>query len=165
MEEIRQREQKLWINARSKQEEGIKLKAIRNIRFGPFSIKVPALNITRHYDYPLPESTAKPEVNIVDTSTLNIKMSMPGQKHVGIMIPELYERKKPDIRTKYIRLQSIKDTEETSFRMGNIQNLISDTEDRSNPLSKQDKGFEVVVLNDCKNSAGSFCVKVLYTGI
>jgi len=62
---------------------------------------VPTTNITRHRDLPLPESSAKPvemksnndhgKNSVV--SALRVSHYIPGQKHYGVMIPELMKQK------------------------------------------------------------------------
>lgn len=161
MEEIRQREQNIWIKARTKQEEGVKLKSMRIVRFGPYSFKVPTLNITRHYDYPLPESTAMPaEKYIVDTSELNIQKSIPGQIHVGVMIPRLHSHERnnlsrPNMEGKARKLQGIRKIEDMQF----------DTEGINSYSTGQDEGFELIAHNGVKGITGSFGVNVCATGI
>jgi len=97
MDEIQEREQKRWIDGRILREEALKLKATRILRFGRFALRVPSVNITRYRDYPLPESTARPiaqgEVDH-DTVNVNVNKYIPGQKHYGVMIPELTKPKR-----------------------------------------------------------------------
>lgn len=45
--------------ARLRREEAVKLKAVKEIRFGRFSTEVPAFNLCRHFDRPLPQSSAR----------------------------------------------------------------------------------------------------------
>mmetsp|Transcript_10438 Transcript_10438/g.16023 ORF Transcript_10438/g.16023 Transcript_10438/m.16023 type:complete len:1068 (+) Transcript_10438:116-3319(+) len=45
--------------ARVQGEDAFKLKAMRILKFGQYIAKVPERNITRHFDYPLSESTAR----------------------------------------------------------------------------------------------------------
>lgn len=85
MKEIQEREQKVWMNVRMKQEEVLKLKAVRSMRFGRFSFKVPSLNLTRYRDCPLSDSFAIPWK---DVNELRVTRYIPGQKHYGTMIPE-----------------------------------------------------------------------------
>jgi len=96
MEEIKDRELNLWQNARIRKEEAMKLKATRVARFGKFAVKVPSVNVTRYYNVPLPESTACPVEDFqMDDSTivsLGAEKIIPGQKHYGVMIPELTQK-------------------------------------------------------------------------
>ena len=90
MDEIQEREQKKWIDGRKSREEALKLKATRILRFGRFALRVPSVNITRYHDYPLPESTARPlSKGELDHDKISVKTYIPGQKHYGVMIPEL----------------------------------------------------------------------------
>jgi len=94
MKEIQGREQKRWMNARILREEALKLKATRILRFGRFAVKVPSINITRFRDHPLSESTARPASD--DDKDINdecILRCVPGQKHYGVMIPQLINPK------------------------------------------------------------------------
>ena len=90
LNEIQEREQKRWMDARILREEALKLKATRMLRFGRFAVRVPIFNITRFYDYPLPASTAIP-ANTRSNGFVGdgISQYIPGQKHRGVMIPEL----------------------------------------------------------------------------
>lgn len=99
MEEIKVREQKRLIQARIMNEEAMKLKATRIMRFGRFAIRVPFANIIRFRDQPLPESYAEqksPEYydNACSSkhsiiSSQSVTHYVPGQKHYGVMIPAL----------------------------------------------------------------------------
>ena len=91
MKEMKEREKKVWEQARLKKEEVMKLKAARILRFGRFAVKVPILNFPRYRDYPLPESIARP-IKLKDSTKryeVSPKRFIPGQKHVGVMIPGL----------------------------------------------------------------------------
>lgn len=95
MDEIQERERKRWIDGRILREEALKLKATRILRFGRFALRVPSVNITRYRDYPLPESMARPIVKgEEDGDTVNVNKYIPGQKHYGVMIPELTKPKR-----------------------------------------------------------------------
>lgn len=95
MDEMKEREQKRLVEARILKEEALKLKATRVLRFGRFAIRVPFTNLTRYRDQPLPESYAnKSEVIDFDNNSsirsfMNVSNYIPGQKHHGVMIPEL----------------------------------------------------------------------------
>jgi hypothetical protein len=76
--------------ARLRREEAVKLKAIKEIRFGLFSTEVPAFNLCRHYDRPLPQSSARiyhreSPHDIVESR--NKALWLPGQQLYGSMIP------------------------------------------------------------------------------
>jgi hypothetical protein len=91
MREIKEREKKMWEQARLQKEEAMKLKAARILRFGRFAVKVPILNFPRYRDYPLPDSIARSMKSHVSTNISNVspKKFIPGQKHVGVMVPGL----------------------------------------------------------------------------
>ena len=91
MTEIKEREKKMWDQARLQTEEAIKLKAARILRFGRFAVKVPILNFPRYRDYPLPDSIARAMESHVSShiSDVSPKKFIPGQKHVGVMVPGL----------------------------------------------------------------------------
>jgi hypothetical protein len=109
MKEIQEREQKVWMNVRMQQEEVLKLKAVRSMRFGRFSFKVPSLNITRYRDIPLSDSFAIP---YKDEDSICVTRYIPGQKHYGTMIPEftksieLTESAKKARRQQLLKLKS-----------------------------------------------------------
>ena len=86
MEELKEREQKRLIEARINKEDALKLRATRILRFGRFAIRVPFANITRYRDQPLPQSYAEKSKQKFLPNTSHY---IPGQKHHGVMIPEL----------------------------------------------------------------------------
>ena len=71
--------------ARTKGEEAMKLKAMRKLRFGDYIARVPERNITRHLDYPLPESHASTHA-IPPLQGWEERKIVPGQKLHGCMI-------------------------------------------------------------------------------
>mmetsp|Transcript_37634 Transcript_37634/g.82419 ORF Transcript_37634/g.82419 Transcript_37634/m.82419 type:complete len:1040 (+) Transcript_37634:105-3224(+) len=73
-------------DARVQGEDAFKLKALRMLRFGQYIAKVPERNITRHYDYPLAESFARPYTKKKVKGWEDRKVQ-PGQKLHGRMIP------------------------------------------------------------------------------
>lgn len=78
--------------ARLRREEAVKLKAVKEIRFGKFITKVPAFNLVRHHDRPLPHSSARTycrETPIINKEIVERKKSLwlPGQQLHGSMIP------------------------------------------------------------------------------
>mmetsp|Transcript_39822 Transcript_39822/g.77784 ORF Transcript_39822/g.77784 Transcript_39822/m.77784 type:complete len:236 (+) Transcript_39822:1342-2049(+) len=75
--------------ARIRREETVKLKAARCIRFGKYMIKVPSFNLAWYFDYPRPESTAKPWKK--DPTALDMQETrwLPRQQLFGTMIPRL----------------------------------------------------------------------------
>ena len=114
MHEIQEREQKRFNEARILREEAMKLKAARILRFGRFAVKVPSVNVTRFYDYPLTESTARP-TNGNDNGTITERISkyVPGQKDYGVMIPELTKPSKmrnDEKKVREARLKKLKTT-------------------------------------------------------
>jgi hypothetical protein len=71
--------------ARLRHQAAVKLKDVLRLSFGPYSTLTPALNLSRHYDYPLPCSFAR-----LKNSSPDMKVSqqhVPGQHCIGIMIP------------------------------------------------------------------------------
>lgn len=93
VDEIKEREQQRLLEARINKEEAMKLKATRCMRFGRFAVRVPFANIIRYHDQPLPESYAE-QASGADSATqskLHITHYIPGQKHHGVMIPDLYK--------------------------------------------------------------------------
>ena len=93
VDEIKGREQQRLLEARINKEEAIKLKATRCMRFGRFAVRVPFANIIRYHDQPLPESYAEQAsgADSASQSKMHITHYIPGQKHHGVMIPDLYK--------------------------------------------------------------------------
>ncbi len=81
--------------ARMKGEDAIKMKSMRMLRFGQFIAKVPSMNITRNYDYPLSESKAS-HISLVheevDLNRLSSSRIVPSQRLEGQMIPMTEEQ-------------------------------------------------------------------------
>ncbi len=113
LHQIQEREQKRFNDARILREEAMKVKAARLLRFGRFAVKVPSVNVTRFYDYPLPESEARP-ADVTDNEITKEEVSkyVPGQKDYGVMIPELTKpnnagnKEKRDRESKLKKLKS-----------------------------------------------------------
>ncbi len=124
MEELKEREQKRVLEARMNKEEALKLKATRILRFGRFAIRVPFTNTTRYRDQPLPESSAQPvglksrneNYNSTIYSAMTVTHYIPGQKHYGVMIPELNSKIQEKRVTKFSQ-------EQKQIRIGNEQNF------------------------------------------
>ena len=79
--------------ARMKREDALKLKAVKEIRFGKFITLVPAYNLARHHDRPLPQSSARVFTrDLAKGDQLVVKKDekkawVPGQQLHGSMIP------------------------------------------------------------------------------
>jgi len=75
--------------ARARREEALKLKDLKKMFFGKYITLVPAFNLARHHDRPLPESFARicrkgaTKVNVHKDSPW-----IPGQQLLGVMIPQ-----------------------------------------------------------------------------
>jgi hypothetical protein len=121
MKEIQEREQKVWMNVRIQQEEVLKLKAVRSMRFGRFSFKVPSLNITRYRDCPLRDSFASPSK---DEDEVCITRYIPGQNHYGAMIPEFTKSIELTTKAKKARQQQLQKLKSTSNILINNDNVI-----------------------------------------
>ena len=75
--------------ARIKAEDSIKRNAMRKVRLGHFVAQVPPANVTRFFDYPLPESTATPLPTKFSFKTVKgwkDRIVVPGQQLYGSMI-------------------------------------------------------------------------------
>jgi len=72
--------------ARIQGENAVKLKSVRKLRFGEFIARVPERNITRHLDYPLPQSFARLSVAKKAQPGWESRKIVPGQKLRGRMI-------------------------------------------------------------------------------
>lgn len=109
MADFQKREQERFLDARKSREEALKLKATRILRFGRFAVKVPPINVTRFYDYPCPESTARPSDGVDNETIANgISGYVPGQQHYGVMIPNLAKPLKLINQKKKIKLKGQK---------------------------------------------------------
>ncbi len=110
MEDMKEREQKRIVEARILKEDALKLRATRILRFGRFAIRVPRANLTRYRDQPLAESySEKCEATNFDPfasirSFMSVSHYLPGQKHHGVMIPELGQSVERNLREKQFRL-------------------------------------------------------------
>lgn len=106
-EEMKEREQKRLVEARILKEEALKLKATRTLRFGRFAIRVPFTNLTRYRDQPLPEShSQQSDIKFDPTASIRSLIDVcyiPGQKHHGVMIPELSNPNQNKISEKRLR--------------------------------------------------------------
>mmetsp|Transcript_7160 Transcript_7160/g.15542 ORF Transcript_7160/g.15542 Transcript_7160/m.15542 type:complete len:182 (+) Transcript_7160:2337-2882(+) len=72
--------------ARIRREEAVKLRAAKRLRFGKYILKVPGIDLLRHHDRPLPESTARPwQGTFMAPKSHEIKWH-PKQKLTGAMI-------------------------------------------------------------------------------
>jgi hypothetical protein len=71
--------------ARLRHQEALKLKDAKSLAFGKYITLVPSHNLSRHYDRPLPGSTARLEIH--DTKIERALHSIPGQQMVGVIIP------------------------------------------------------------------------------
>ena len=72
--------------ARIRREQALKVKAVKCLRFGKLITQVPAFNLARHYDRPLPSSTAK---IVRKAPAIECTSVLPGQQLYGDMIPRL----------------------------------------------------------------------------
>jgi len=77
--------------ARAQREELAKLKDMRQVLFGKYSVKVPILKTDRFPDSPLYASMATPVQN--DSNDIRASVRVAGQKLVGHMIPKLIHEK------------------------------------------------------------------------
>jgi len=85
--------------ARLRREKALKVKDMKEVAFGKFSVQVPSFNLSRHYDRPLPQSSSRVcrerparfrirdnrRVSIADLGRKN--PLIPGQQLYGSMIP------------------------------------------------------------------------------
>lgn len=76
--------------ARLRGEEALKNAAARSLRFGNYSAPIPERNITRHFDYPLSNSMASPNEDLLNSPSLRQLQRaniLRGHKLEGAMIP------------------------------------------------------------------------------
>ena len=107
VKEIQEQEEKRFLEARMQREETWKMRAIRSLRFGRYAIRVPAANVTRHHDYPLPDSFSRPISEKEKKTRLQVKQYIPGQSTYGVMIPELVKPKKKILKEKLVRSKKL----------------------------------------------------------
>ena len=81
---------KMTQRAQERHQEATKLKDIKCTLFGKYITAVPAMNLSRHFDKPLPESFATPHKRSKDEVIVS-KSFVPGQQFHGLMIPRLEE--------------------------------------------------------------------------
>ena len=94
LQKITEQFKELEREARMKGEEAIKMKSMRMLRFGQHIAKVPSMNITRHYDYPLNQSMAS-HISLVPEHKLREDMPIrivPSQRLQGHIIPMTEEQ-------------------------------------------------------------------------
>eukprot|EP00934_Nitzschia_sp_Nitz4_P008726 Nitzschia sp. Nitz4//scaffold61_size107673//28299//31553//NITZ4_004228-RA/size107673-snap-gene-0.43-mRNA-1//1//CDS//3329555689//8716//frame0 len=72
--------------ARLRREEALKAKDLKTITFGKYSVQVPSFNLARHFDRPLPESSAQIDMTF-RPEKLRYAGWIPGQQLFGVMIP------------------------------------------------------------------------------
>jgi C2 domain len=76
------------LGARLRHQEAVKLKDVLRLSFGPFSTLTPALNLSRHYDYPLSVSHAQARSSGKTDPKMAVQQPhIPGQYCRGIMVP------------------------------------------------------------------------------
>ena len=75
--------------ARLNGEESLKMKAMRMLKYGTQIAKIPSINYSRHYDYPLTEGSSAIHIsrNSVSTCTSTNTIIEPSQWLNGCMIP------------------------------------------------------------------------------
>lgn len=71
--------------ARLRHQEALKLKDAKSLAYGKYITLVPSHNLSRHYDRPLPGSTAILE--LYEKKIERAPHSIPGQQMVGVIIP------------------------------------------------------------------------------
>jgi hypothetical protein len=71
--------------ARLRHQEALKLKDAKSLAYGKYVTLVPSHNLSRHYDRPLPGSSARLEIH--DKQIERAPHSIPGQQMVGVIIP------------------------------------------------------------------------------
>ncbi|KAI2512699.1 Protein kinase C conserved region 2 [Fragilaria crotonensis] len=74
---------------RIRREQALKVRAVKCLRFGKLITQVPAFNLARHYDRPLPSSTAKV---IRKAPAIECTSVLAGQQLYGDMIPRLEDK-------------------------------------------------------------------------
>ena len=124
--------------ARTKGEEAMKLKAMRKLRFGDYIARVPERNITRHLDYPLPQSHARTYANQALRGWEERKV-VPGQKLYGCMIPRRNRTKEDEKRHAEALLRRLLAGES----MANESNDKSESRTSFNDAEVGEQGIEI----------------------
>ena len=158
--------------ARLRREEALKLKAVKEIRFGKFITQVPAFNLARHHDRPLPQSSARifcreaqPTEDIVKVDT---SLWLPGQQLHGSMIPRpenVYSRNQ-ELETKQLdrlllfeaRLAALKAAEASGGGLERIRKRVSMIRRAEEPRAS---GYELVCHNESlvdEHVFGELCI-------
>lgn len=148
--------------ARLRREEAVKLKAVKEIRFGKYITEVPAFNLARHHDRPLPQSSARifsrehAMVVLKDGSFKTKKpLWLPGQQLHGAMIPRpkhVHDRNQ-ELETQQLdrlllfeaRLAALKAAEASGGGLERIRKRVSMIRRAEEP---QASGFELVCTDD-----------------
>jgi len=96
-------------HARLRREEALKVKDIKEVAFGTYSVQVPSFNLSRHHDRPLPQSSSRiyrkapqrHDSKRVSVTKFGMQTTLiPGQQLYGAMIPrpeydeEIYQYQK-----------------------------------------------------------------------
>eukprot|EP00536_Pseudo-nitzschia_multiseries_P001620 jgi/Psemu1/294478/fgenesh1_pm.21_\ len=157
-------------HARLSREEALKIKDIKSVAFGTYSVQVPSFNLSRHYDRPLPQSSSriyrqapkrrstKNNLRMSVTELGNQKTLIPGQQLYGAMIP------RPEYDEEiYMYQKVIADKKIESFRqdMEQIRKAGGLSDFERSQLKKSDNhagtpmsiGYEVVPFEICESES------------
>ena len=141
--------------ARIKGEEAVKLKAMRVMRNGKYVSRIPAINYSRHYDYPeasmshatmmaLDKDQELPPLNYVH------KQIVPSQRLEGKMIPMTIEQSEILLRKSITSPNDENETVDNRSRIGIEGKSTSITED----AGIEQSGMPSKVLNHRQPNAG-----------
>ena len=150
--------QKDSIAARQRRQDALKLKDAKSLAFGQYATLVPAFNLSRHFDYPLPCSFA---VYAETTKSQSIKFSkscIPGQHLVGQIVPrpesqmESFEREYAQLENVRVSaVQCVKNLkgDESKNILRRMREYARAIEERDMPTSV---GFELVSFQGSRDS-------------
>jgi hypothetical protein len=147
--------------ARLRREEALKLKAVKEIRFGKYITNVPAFNLARHHDRPLPQSSARifcrEQAMVLHDGAVKASkpLWLPGQQLHGSMIPrpESVHERNQELETKQLdrlllfeaRLAALKAAEASGGGLERIRKRVSMIRRAEEPRAS---GFELVCTDD-----------------
>lgn len=155
-------------NARLSREEALKVKDMKEVAFGTYSVQVPSFNLSRHYDRPLPQSSSRvyrkapPCRNVRNNLRVSMAglgrqdMLIPGQQLYGAMIP------RPEYEEEINQFEKVTaDKEMDSFKdyLRQISKLDGLSEYERKQLKRLDAraatpmaiGYEVVPIEVCES--------------
>jgi hypothetical protein len=135
--------------ARTRREEALKLKDLKELQFGEYVTLVPAFNLARHFDRPLPDSTAKLCADLPSQGCLEATLCIPGQQLYGVMIPRPQEeaiRRSLQVKNDQDLLQAVCSHIQKLKKERHGQ-IVSFAQDYDHGASDEPAGYELLQCN------------------